>query len=73
MHYVKGRTTTQAHVSIPEGTVEEEYGRSGFSGQAACAATASPTSTVARAPRVAHLVHAVIVQADIATPVEKSD
>ena len=33
MHYVKGRTTTQAHVSIPDGTIEEEYGRGGFSGR----------------------------------------
>ena len=31
MHDVKGRTTRQAHVDIPEGTVEEEYARRGFS------------------------------------------
>src|SRR5688572_13703634 len=33
MHYVKGRTTRQAHVDIPEGTVEEEYARRGFFGR----------------------------------------
>src|SRR5687767_14294880 len=30
---VKGRTTRQAHVSIPEGTYEEEHGREGFFGR----------------------------------------
>lgn len=30
--YVKGIVTRQAHVDIPEGTVEEEYARNGFSG-----------------------------------------
>lgn len=33
MHYIRGRTTRQAHVDIPEGTVEEEYGRRGFFGR----------------------------------------
>lgn len=31
--YIKGITTDQAHVNIPEGTVEEEYARNGFSGR----------------------------------------
>lgn len=31
--YIKGVTTSQAHVAIPEGTVEEEYARNGFSGR----------------------------------------
>ncbi len=35
MHWIRGRVTRQAHVDIPEGTVEEEYGRGGFSGRAA--------------------------------------
>ena len=34
MHYVRGRTTRQAHVDLPAGTVEEEYARGGFSGRA---------------------------------------
>lgn len=33
MHYVRGKVTRQAHVDIPEGTVEEEYGRDGFAGR----------------------------------------
>lgn len=32
--HVRGRTTTQAHVALPEGTVEEEFGRRGFYGAA---------------------------------------
>lgn len=31
--YIRGRVTRQAHVSIPEGLVEEEYGRNGFFGR----------------------------------------
>jgi homogentisate 1,2-dioxygenase len=31
--WIKGKTTLQAHVDIPEGTCEEEYARSGFSGK----------------------------------------
>jgi homogentisate 1,2-dioxygenase len=31
----KGRTTTQAHVGLPEGTFEEEHGRRGFYGKSA--------------------------------------
>ncbi len=31
--YVRGRVATQAHVGLPEGTVEEEYGRNGFFGR----------------------------------------
>jgi homogentisate 1,2-dioxygenase len=31
----KGKTTTQAHVGIPEGTFEEEHGRKGFFGKSA--------------------------------------
>lgn len=31
--YVKGVTTTQAHVNVPDGTFEEEYARNGFSGR----------------------------------------
>lgn len=31
--YVRGRIASQAHVALPEGTVEEEYGRNGFSGR----------------------------------------
>lgn len=34
MHYVRGKVARQAHVAIPEGTVEEEFGRSGFFGPA---------------------------------------
>ncbi len=34
MHYVRGRTTRQAHVDLPAGTVEEEFARGGFSGRA---------------------------------------
>src|SRR3954451_16971752 len=32
--WVKGLTSRQAHVGLPEGTVEEEHGRSGFFGAA---------------------------------------
>jgi homogentisate 1,2-dioxygenase len=32
--HVRGRATTQAHVGLPEGTVEEEFGRRGFYGRA---------------------------------------
>ncbi len=31
--YVRGRVALQAHVGVPEGTVEEEYGRDGFFGR----------------------------------------
>jgi homogentisate 1,2-dioxygenase len=31
--WVRGRVATQAHVGLPEGTVEEEYGRNGFFGR----------------------------------------
>lgn len=31
--YVRGRVAMQAHVALPEGTVEEEYARNGFSGR----------------------------------------
>ncbi len=31
--YIKGLTTPQAHVNVPEGTFEEEYARNGFSGR----------------------------------------
>ena len=31
--YVRGRVALQAHVGVPEGTVEEEYARNGFSGR----------------------------------------
>jgi homogentisate 1,2-dioxygenase len=30
--YVRGLVATQAHVAVPDGTVEEEYARDGFSG-----------------------------------------
>lgn len=33
MYFSKGRVTRQAHVDIPEGTVEEEYARNGFFGR----------------------------------------
>ncbi len=33
MHYVRGKTTRQAHVDIPEGTCEEEFARRGFFGK----------------------------------------
>lgn len=33
MHFIRGRTPRQAHVDIPEGTVEEEYARRGFFGR----------------------------------------
>jgi homogentisate 1,2-dioxygenase len=32
--WVKGNTSRQAHVGLPEGTVEEEHGREGFGGPA---------------------------------------
>src|SRR5438093_1487425 len=32
--WVRGRTSRQAHVGLPEGTVEEEHGRAGFYGPA---------------------------------------
>jgi len=31
--YVRGRVASQAHVALPEGTVEEEYARNGFFGR----------------------------------------
>jgi homogentisate 1,2-dioxygenase len=31
--YVRGKVALQAHVALPEGTVEEEYARNGFSGR----------------------------------------
>src|SRR5690349_19267620 len=31
--YIKGKVAKQAHVGIPEGTFEEEYGRNGFFGR----------------------------------------
>lgn len=31
--YIRGRVATQAHVGLPEGTVEEEYARNGFFGR----------------------------------------
>ena len=31
----KGKTTSQAHVGLPEGTYEEEHGRKGFYGKSA--------------------------------------
>ena len=31
--YVQGRVARQAHVALPEGTVEEEYAREGFFGR----------------------------------------
>jgi homogentisate 1,2-dioxygenase len=34
-HLKKGKTASQAHVGIPEGTFEEEHGRKGFFGKAA--------------------------------------
>lgn len=33
MHYLRGRVTRQAHVDLPEGTCEEEFGRRGFFGR----------------------------------------
>ena len=33
MHWIRGRVTRQAHVDLPEGTVEEEYARRGFFGR----------------------------------------
>ena len=32
--WIRGRTSRQAHADLPEGTVEEEHGREGFSGAA---------------------------------------
>ena len=31
--YVRGRVAAQAHVALPDGTVEEEYARNGFFGR----------------------------------------
>jgi len=33
MNWIRGKVTKQAHVGIPEGTVEEEFGRRGFFGR----------------------------------------
>jgi homogentisate 1,2-dioxygenase len=33
-HHVRGLVTRQAHVGVPEGTIEEEIGRGGFAGRA---------------------------------------
>jgi homogentisate 1,2-dioxygenase len=33
MHWSRGKVTRQAHVGLPEGTVEEEFGRQGFFGR----------------------------------------
>lgn len=33
MHWIRGRVTRQAHVALPEGTVEEEFARRGFFGR----------------------------------------
>ena len=33
MYWKKGITTTQAHVDIPDGTFEDEFGRQGFAGR----------------------------------------
>ena len=35
MYFSRGRVATQAHVSLPAGTVEEEYARNGFFGRTA--------------------------------------
>lgn len=35
MHWMRGKVTRQAHVDLPEGTVEEEYAREGFFGRSA--------------------------------------
>ena len=32
--WIRGRASRQAHADLPEGTVEEEHGREGFSGAA---------------------------------------
>ncbi len=42
MHYSKGRVARQAHVGVPDGTVEEEFGRGGFSGRNAHLYRAEP-------------------------------
>ena len=31
--YVRGKVATQAHVGVPDGTVEEEFARNGFFGR----------------------------------------
>ena len=31
--WIRGRVAAQAHVGLPEGTVEEEYARNGFFGR----------------------------------------
>jgi len=33
MNWIRGKVTRQAHVGLPEGTVEEEYARNGFFGR----------------------------------------
>lgn len=35
MHWIRGRVARQAHVALPEGTVEEEFARRGFFGRTA--------------------------------------
>ncbi|MFT5585721.1 MAG: homogentisate 1,2-dioxygenase [Cognaticolwellia sp.] len=42
MYFSKGRVTRQAHVDIPEGTVEEEYAREGFAGRVSHLYRSSP-------------------------------
>lgn len=42
MHYTRGEITPQAHVDIPKGLCEEEFGRSGFFGRYAHLYRSSP-------------------------------
>lgn len=42
MYWRKGRVTRQAHVHVPEGTYEEEFGRKGFAGRVAHIYRAQP-------------------------------
>ena len=45
----KGKTATQAHVGLPEGTFEEEHGRKGFYGKSQLISTMriAPTGWIA--------------------------
>jgi homogentisate 1,2-dioxygenase len=42
MHWSKGKVARQAHVGLPAGTVEEEFGRQGFFGRYAHIYRAKP-------------------------------
>jgi homogentisate 1,2-dioxygenase len=71
--YVRGRVAQQAHVGLPEGTVEEEYARNGFFGRYAhLYRTEAPVGWTRiegpMRPRAYELERAVPASADPADP-----